>query len=154
MQRSTSSNPICDAKKEPPQINNLHKPSFTYDTRSYTTDYLLWVILRMQNAFDQLIPVYSRWKLQTRRKDTAAAVTKTLPPITFKVTDYETIHKYMEYLQTLASEVGMPYVNIKLDVGAAINAYKYLWDIFNTKVIHLGDFHFMKENVKVNLLLE
>ena len=76
----------------------------------------------MQNAFDQLIPVYSRWKLQTRRKDTAAAVTKTLPPITFKVTDYETIHKYMEYLQTLASEVGMPYVNMKLDVGAAINA--------------------------------
>ena len=41
----------------------------------------------------------------------------------------------MEYLQTLASEAGMPYVNITLDVGAVINAYKYLWNnsgIFNT----------------------
>ena len=96
-----------------------------------------------------------------RRKDTATAVIKTtecyLPSITSKVTDYETIHKYMEYLQTLASEVGMPYMNIMLDVGAAINAYNYLWnnyDIFNIVVIHLGDFNFMKENFEVNLLLQ
>ena len=112
--------------------------------------------LRKQNVFDQLIPICLGWKLQTRRKGTGTAVIKTtecyLPPITSKVTDYETIHKYMEYLQTLASEVGMPYVNITLDVGAAINACKYLWnnyDIFNTVVIHLGDFHLMKDNFKV-----
>ena len=126
---------FVDAKKGPPQFNNLQKPSFMYDTRSYTTNYLFWVILRMQNAFDQLIPIYSGWKLQTRRKDTATAIIKTtecyLPPITSKVTDYETIHKYMEYLQTLASEVGMPYVNITLDVGAAINACKYLWNNYD-----------------------
>ena len=80
-----------------------------------------------------------------------------LPPITSKVTDYETVHKYMEYLQTLASKVGMSYVNITLDVGAAINAYKYLWNnynIFNTVVIYFGDFHLMTENFKVNLFLE
>ena len=72
------------------------------------------------------------------------------------MTDYETIHKYMELLQTLAYEVGIPYVNIKLDVSAAINAYKFMWknyNIFNTVVIQLDDFHFMKENFKVNSFL-
>ena len=62
-----------------------------------------------------------------------------------------------EYLQTLATKVDMPHVNIMLDVGAAINVYKYLWnnyDIFNTVVIQLGNFHFMRENFKVNLFLE
>ena len=152
---------FVDTKKEPPQFNNQHKPSFTYDSRSHTTHYLLWVILRKQNAFVKLIPIYSGWKLQTRREGTGTTVIKTtecyLPPITSKVTDYETIHKYMEYLQPLASEVGMPYVNITLDAGAAINAYKYFWNnhyIFNTVIILLGDFHLMKENFKVNFFLE
>ena len=46
----------------------------------------------------------------------------------------------------------MPYVNITLDIGAAINAYKVLWnrrDQFANIVIHPGDFHFMKENFQV-----
>lgn len=75
-----------------------------------------------------------------------------LPPITTKVTDFKTIHQYMTYLQALANEVNMPYVNITLDVGAAINAYKLLWSrhiTFSNIIIHLGDFHFMKENFKV-----
>ena len=62
----------------------------------------------------------------------------------------------MSYLQSLASSVNMPYVNITLDVGAAINAYKFLWsnpDWLNNVVIHLGDFHFMKENFQVIYLL-
>ena len=29
---------FVDAKKEPSQFNNQHKPSFTYDTRSYTAN--------------------------------------------------------------------------------------------------------------------
>ena len=40
------------------------------------------------------------------------------------------------------------YVNITLDVGAAINAYKVLWNFtskFKNIVIHLGDFHCVKE---------
>ena len=51
----------------------------------------------------------------------------------------------------------MSYVNITLDVVAAINGYKYLWnnyDIFNAMVIQLGGFDFMRENFKVNLFLE
>ena len=58
----------------------------------------------------------------------------------------------MKYLQSLASSSNMPYENITLDVGAAINAYKFLWanqTSFENVVIHLGDFHFMKENFQV-----
>ena len=47
------------AMKEPPKFNNQYKPYFTYIARSYTTNYLLWVILRKQNALDQLILIYS-----------------------------------------------------------------------------------------------
>ena len=68
------------------------------------------------------------------------------------VMDFKTIHQYMSYLQELARDVNMPYVNITLDVGAAISAYKPLWNYllsFQNVVIHLGDFHFMKENLKV-----
>ena len=75
-----------------------------------------------------------------------------LPPITTKVTDFKTIYQCMIYLQQLANDVNMPYVNITIDVGGAINAYKLLWNYpvsFQNVVIHLGDFHFMIENFKV-----
>ena len=45
----------------------------------------------------------------------------------------------------------MFYVNITLDMGAAINALKVLWnwkEKFKNVVIHLSDFHFMKENFR------
>lgn len=89
-----------DVKKKPPQFNNQHKPPFKYDA-SYITNYLLWAMLRKQNAFDQLIPIYSRWKLQTRSKDAGIVAIKAtecyLSPTTYY--NYETIHKYMKYLQ-------------------------------------------------------
>ena len=42
----------------------------------------------------------------------------------------------------------MPFVNVTLDVGAAMNAFKVVWnypETFHNVVIHLGDFHLMKE---------
>ena len=66
-------------------------------------------------------------------------------------------HFISEYLQTLVRKVDIPYVNITLDVCAAINVYKYLWDnydILSAVVGQRGDFHFMRENFKVNLFLE
>lgn len=55
----------------------------------------------------------------------------------------------MKYLQNSADDVNMPYVNIILDCGAAVNAFKTKWsqpETFQNIVIYLGDFHFMKEN--------
>ena len=46
----------------------------------------------------------------------------------------------------------MPYTNIALDVGASINAYKFLWntdDMYDDNIIHLGSFHSIKENFHV-----
>ena len=79
-----------------------------------------------------------------------------LPPITLKVTDFETISNYITYLKSLASECNMPYVNITLDVGAAINAFKFIWNDpvrHNDVMIHLGDFHFIKENFQLSYFL-
>ena len=47
-----------------------------------------------------------------------------------------------------AKQAELPYANITFDVGAAINAHKILWnhpERFKSIIIHLGDFHFMKE---------
>jgi len=46
----------------------------------------------------------------------------------------------------------MKYVNVTLDVGAAMNAFKTVWQYpirFKNVIIHLGDCHFMKENFTV-----
>ena len=46
--------------------------------------------------------------------------------------------------------------NITLDVGAAMNACLVKWlknEEFKNVIIHLGDFHFLKENFKVLGLL-
>ena len=59
----------------------------------------------------------------------------------------------MKYLQNLANDVNIPYVNITLDCGAAVNAFKMKWsqqETFQNIVIHLGDFHFMKGNFQVS----
>ena len=75
-------------------------------------------------------------------------VTTCLPPLNSPVTELATIFKYFTYMQSLAKSVNMPYVNVFLDVGAAMNAYKLVWncpDKFSNVLVHLGGFHFMKE---------
>lgn len=62
-----------------------------------------------------------------------------LLPINAKVTKFATIYRYLEYLQRLAIEVNMPYVNITLDVSAAMSTERVLWNypaIFNNALIH------------------
>ena len=47
----------------------------------------------------------------------------------------------------------MPFMNITLDVGAAMNTYKFVWsnpERFKNVFIHLGDFHCIKENLQVS----
>ena len=59
----------------------------------------------------------------------------------------------MQYLQSLAEQVNMKLVNITLDVDAGINAYLVIWNnpvLFKNIIIHLGSFHFLKENLQVN----
>ena len=56
--------------------------------------------------------------------------------------------RVFEIIQEQAKKKNMKYTNITLDIGAALNAFKVLWnypDKFENIVIHLGDFHYMKE---------
>ena len=72
-----------------------------------------------------MVPNFSGWR-QVLRKVATQEFQKTienyLPPIMSKATDFITISQYMTYLQSLAASSNMPYVNITLNVGAAINS--------------------------------
>ena len=143
-----------DRKKSPPKIfTNI---SNTHDSDSFDKKHFLWWFLRKQTSSQQKVPIFKGWNLQTRM-DESMVLQKTietyLPPINAKVTEFMTIKRYMEYLQGLAEDMNMPYVNITLDVGAAMNAYILTWnqpELFSNIIIHLGSFHFLKENFQVS----
>ena len=104
---------------------------------------------KLSNLYDLILG----WLLKHRKVQKLRKTVETyLPPITTKVTDFSTILNYMVHLQNLSECVNMPYVNITLDIGAAINAFKLIWNYperFKKIVIHPGDFQFMKENFQV-----
>ena len=92
-------------------------------------------------------------QIQKVQQNTIQKTTKTfLAPMTSKVTYFHTMQKYLSYLQNLARSVNIPCLNITLDVDAAINAYKTIWDYpveYSNVIIHHGSFHFIKENFRV-----
>ena len=109
----------------------------------------------MLNGDDQGVPLFSGWQLNNRKKqilDFDKTVVMYLSPLPTKVTDFQTIFKYLTYLQGLAITTNMPFVNVTLDMGATMNCYKLIWNYqhyFRNVVIHLGDFNFLKENVLI-----
>ena len=49
----------------------------------------------------------------------------------------------------------MPYVNIFLDIGATINAYKFIWNnptAYSNIALHLGSSHFMNKKFQASSL--
>ena len=150
---------IVDSKREPPLtlFNVESTVTEIFQESPYLANYLLWIILRKLNATDQTtVYTSSGRRIHVKKLNSSTGLKKTvltyLPPINAKVTEFATIYQYLRYLQRLAVEVNMPYVNVTLDVGAAMNAERMLWnypDTFKNILIHLGDFHFMKENFGV-----
>ena len=107
-------------------------------------------IIRTEN--DQKYPKFSGWIILLMQATASAAIkqkaTIYLSSLNSPVTEFTTIFKYLTYMQSLAESVKMPYVNVFLDVGATMNAYKLVWnypDKFSNVLVHLGDFHFIKE---------
>ena len=147
-----------DVKKEPDTIAANNNVSLG-ESKQMIKQYFLWCWLRKENSFDQVVPNFPGWCLQNRSNDDTLqkTITTYLPPIPAKVTQFTTIIYTLYGISTEATvsmSVNMPYVNITLDIGAAMNVYKLIWnfpDKFNNVVIHLGDFHFMKENFQVIL---
>ena len=150
---------LIDPNHEPPKFADIIQPNF--DLIRFSSYYFLWLCFRKWNSYDQTISTFSGWYSQVIKKRSpnnklAKTVETYLPPINSKITDFASIRKYMDYLKSLAASVNMPYVNITLDVGAAVNAFKFIWndtDTYGDIFIHLGDFHFIKENFQVNLAL-
>ena len=81
-----------------------------------------------------------------------------MPPINASLNEFSTIFGFLTYMQKLCKELNMPYVKITLDLGAAMPAYKVVWNypnISSNVTIHLGDIHFMKEAFAVlGMLIE
>ena len=114
---------------------------------------MLWIVIRKLNTLDQIVSTFAGWNTHVMKIKLTSPFKKSvmtyLPPINSKVTEFDTIYHYFEYQQQLAAEANMPYVNITLDVGAAMSAFKLLWNYpekFGSIIIHLGGFHSIKEN--------
>ena len=141
-------------RKEPSPLSQISKTQEDLPRLSFQLLYLAWMVLRNVNSGDQVIPSLFAWKMKLRsvglpQESIKKTVTTYLPPVNAKVTDFSTIYSYLLYMQQLADEANMPYVNVTLDVGAAMNAFKVVWNYpkkFGNVIIHLGDFHFIKEN--------
>ena len=108
----------------------------------------MWIWIRKQIAFDEAIPNFADSLLSNKSLySPVKTVLSYLPPIYAKVNEFTTILRYLRYLQGLTTAANMPYANITVDVGAATNAFKTVWNLpeqFSNVMIHLGDFHFMK----------
>ena len=148
---------FIDKNIEPPKFNKIVMSN--YVPARLSALYLLWLYFRKCNSLDQVVPAFTGWLMKNRRKHSPKLIKTSetyLPPILSKVTEFSSIQKYVEYLQSLAASVNMPYVNITLDVGAAMNAFKFIWngtEKYSDVIIHLGSFHFIKENFQVSYLL-
>ena len=95
-------------------------------------------------------------KHQAERRSIHKIFKTYLSPFTIEVTEGCTICSYMTYLQKFPEQVYAKCVCVTLDVGAAMNALKMSWSYpneFSIVVIELGNFYFMKDKFKVNLLL-
>ena len=146
---------ICvDKKKEPPIIfNDLSVPvsnQISEEVDIFLALYVFWLVLWHLASSDQILPRFSGWciNMQNNLEPLKKTIVTYLPPLNSPITEFGTVYKLFETLQSQESKVNTPYVNITLDVGAAINAYKVLWNFlskFKNIVIYLGDFHYIKE---------
>ena len=141
-------------KKEPHVISSPLSENWKQQIDKETKHFNeLWILGRVLSSKDQFLPTFSGWCLAIQTGQLAdIEIDKTsltyLPPVNHPITDFAMIYKVFEIIQNRARKANMPYSNVTLDVGAAINTYKVLWnyeDKFKNIVIHLGDFHFMKE---------
>ena len=58
--------------------------------------YFLWLWLRKENSFDQIVPNFPGWCLQNRTSSDILQKTTYLPPITAKVREFTTIMNYLQ----------------------------------------------------------
>ena len=113
--------------------------------------YHLWIFLKIVSSNDPFLPIFSGWcakEESKKNKIDEKTVLTYLPPINASVTNFSTMDIVFQSIQRCAEKAHMPYANLTLDVRAAMNAYKLLWkypEKYKNIIIHLDDFHFLKE---------
>ena len=115
----------------------------------------LWYYLRFLASKGQMVPTFSGWcvskdinYLRVKNEQVEKTTMIYLPPVNSPIMEFSTIKKVFEILIERAKRANIPYINMTLNVGGPLKAYKVLWnfqDEFKSIFIHLGDFHFMKE---------
>ena len=109
----------------------------------------LWTVVRLLSSNDQAVPTFSGWSIsQADGESLTKTVLSYLPPLPTPITEGNTIYKIFEIIQKRAIKMNIPYANITFGIGAAVNAFKVLWNYpekFSNIVMHLADFHYMKE---------
>ena len=69
--------------------------------------------------------VYDRLKNRVKEECEKTKLTY-LPPTDASITDFGNIYKLFEMLLLWAGKVNVPYINLTLDAGAYVNAYRVL----------------------------
>ena len=111
--------PQQECKQNPPSIEFSNVQDDLYELNDFLATYNIWIIMRMLNSDDQGVPIFTGWQLNNRKKqilDFDKTVVMYLSPLPTKVTDFQTIFKYLTYLQGLAITTNMPFVNVTLDI--------------------------------------
>ena len=141
-----------DRRKEPVSVYDEVQEMISGDCllADFVKLHMKWLLSRIVSSMDQIVPNFTGFFVKSTGKADELQMTKVtyLPPINAPITAYATIYKVFDIILRRAKQAELPYANITFDVGAAINAHKVLWnhpECFKNIIIHLGDFHFMKE---------
>ena len=91
------------------------------------------MVLRFLASKDQMLPTFSGWcvskdinYLRVKNEQVEKTTMIYLPPVNSPITEFSSIKKVIEILIELAKRVNIPYINVTLDVGGALKAYKVL----------------------------
>ena len=98
---------VVDAKKEPSKLGSFLNNADSASMSSFSVVYLVWMVIRMLNSNDQLIPPFFALKTMLRHIGIpSGAIQKTvmtyLTPIDENITEFSTINRYSPYVQKLA----------------------------------------------------
>ena len=106
----------------------------------------LWKLFRYGSRNLQNCPRFVGFVINLYQKYREPTVMTYLPPVETPITEYATLTSLFSVSREYAKKSNMKYVHITFDVGAAIKAYRVIWndsDLWNDIIIHLGDFHAM-----------
>ena len=134
--RQMANEKICiDKNKEPEKFAGGNYQVLSEDASgNFDLRYLLWNILRHISSGNQKVPSFPGWQVLVREIANVATektVMTYLLPINAPVNKFSTIFWFLTYMQKLCKEVNMLYVNITLDLGAAMPAYEVIWNYPN-----------------------